>query len=445
MRFREALIKSDPFGLSLSKPLLLQEIPFDRLRANGISHRFLGFLAAWALCFLLAACNGGGGGSDAPAAPGTPAPAPAPTPDSLTNVAPISIDGGPFGSASINALFVDVTVCVPGSQNCQTIDHVLVDTGSSGLRLIGRALAAPWALPEVRTPSGQLAGACGQFASGHTWGAMRSADVRIAGELASALPVQIIGDSSVPEVAPGDCSSVGPGWRTVAEMGAKGILGIGLFAEDCGVACEARAIPGVYYACSGNACTPTALPRARQAKNPVTAFSRNNNGVLVRLPAVPAGGVARLAGSLIFGIGTGTNNQPGSATVFATDARGNFTTVYKGRTMTASFIDSGSNALFFMDTSIPVCSRATDFYCPPSLLNLSATQLTRSGLSKVVSFALENPDRLSASVRAVTVGGTEVLDGNSFDWGLPFFFGRDVFVAIENRNTSIGQGPYWAW
>jgi hypothetical protein len=27
MRFREALIKSDPFGLSLSKPLLLQEIP----------------------------------------------------------------------------------------------------------------------------------------------------------------------------------------------------------------------------------------------------------------------------------------------------------------------------------------------------------------------------------------------------------------------------------
>ncbi|MBP9218695.1 MAG: precorrin-6y C5,15-methyltransferase (decarboxylating) subunit CbiE [Sterolibacterium sp.] len=36
----ETLIKSDPFGLSLSKPLLLQEMPFDRLRTNEINQCF---------------------------------------------------------------------------------------------------------------------------------------------------------------------------------------------------------------------------------------------------------------------------------------------------------------------------------------------------------------------------------------------------------------------
>ncbi|KAI5913101.1 hypothetical protein PA01_18825 [Azoarcus sp. PA01] len=37
---KEALIKSKPFGLSLSKPLLLQGMPFDKLKANGINQRF---------------------------------------------------------------------------------------------------------------------------------------------------------------------------------------------------------------------------------------------------------------------------------------------------------------------------------------------------------------------------------------------------------------------
>ena len=31
----DTLIHNDPFGLSLSKPLFLKELPFDKLRANG--------------------------------------------------------------------------------------------------------------------------------------------------------------------------------------------------------------------------------------------------------------------------------------------------------------------------------------------------------------------------------------------------------------------------
>jgi hypothetical protein len=32
-----------------------------------------------------------------------------------------------------------------------------------------------------------------------------------------------------------------------------------------------------------------------------------------------------------------------------------------------------------------------------------------------------------------------------FDWGLPFYFGRTVFTAIESQNTPAGPGPYFAF
>jgi hypothetical protein len=38
-------------------------------------------------------------------------------------------------------VFTSVTICVPGQSSCQTIGGVLVDTGSSGLRLLGSAVS----------------------------------------------------------------------------------------------------------------------------------------------------------------------------------------------------------------------------------------------------------------------------------------------------------------
>ena len=36
-------------------------------------------------------------------------------------------------------------------------------------------------------------------------------------------------------------------------------------------------------------------------------------------------------------------------------------------------------------------------------------------------------------------------NAGSFDWGLPFFYGRAVFTAIEGQSTPGGAGPYWAF
>ena len=85
------------------------------------------------------------------------------------------------------------------------------------------------------------------------------------------------------------------------------------------------------------------------------------------------------------------------------------------------------------------------FYCPttsPDLL--SATNQGATGNQGVVNFSIENADRLlsSGNIAFSTLGGPRT---DSFDWGLPFFYGRTVFTAIENMSTPGVTGPYIAY
>ncbi|HZV65711.1 MAG TPA: DUF3443 family protein [Telluria sp.] len=368
------------------------------------------------------------------------------------NTASVMVDNGPAGSqGSINVPFVSVTVCRPGTAVCQTIDHVLVDTGSYGLRLMS-PLNSALALPAVHTPAGEAAGECAQFVSGFTWGAIVQADVQIAGEVAPAQSVQLI--NSAPggfAGVPASCSGTGGTLSTVAALGANGILGVGLFKEDCGHACAGAAIAGAYYSCTAGACTATAMPLAQQVSNPVASFANDNNGVILTFPPVASGGMTSLAGTLIFGIGTQANNSLGSETRYAANNSGNFTTVYKGTTMASSFIDSGSNGLYFDDQTLPVCRRSSDFYCPTRVLSLSATNSSFDGRSSgPVGFTLENLDTLGAAITAASIGGSNDSGQSSsgahaFDWGLPFFFGRRVFIGLEAGASPKATGPYWAY
>jgi len=38
-----------------------------------------------------------------------------------------------------------------------------------------------------------------------------------------------------------------------------------------------------------------------------------------------------------------------------------------------------------------------------------------------------------------------ILGIGVFDWGLPFFYGRNVYAAIEQQSTPGGVGPYFAY
>jgi hypothetical protein len=387
-------------------------------------------LAAVAVLLMAAGCGGGKS-----------------TPSTAANVQAVTVDPGPANN--VNLLFTTVTICAPGSTStCQTIDHVQVDTGSTGLRIVSSVLSL--SLPQQTDANNNPIVECGQFADGVTWGSVKVADVRISGELAGSVPIQVIADP-VFSAVPASCSGIGPVENSVQALGANGLLGIGNFQQDCGAACALSIIPGTYYICPSTGCQESLASLTQQLQNPVGMFAQDNNGVSISLPSVSAAGASSVSGTMTFGIATQGNNGLGNAQVFPLDpTTGAFTTSLPSSSVSSysnSFIDSGSNALFFADANIAVCTSSTDsgFDCPPSALNLSATNQGINGPASTINFQVANAGSLLASnVAFGNLAGTN-SDASSFDWGLSFFFGRKVFVAIEGQSTPAGLGPYIAY
>jgi len=403
--------------------------------------RILSVLMALVACMCLAGCGGGSSKSSNGGSPPNPIAS-----SSGSNVAPIAVNGGPVGNYD-DAAFASVTVCVPGTSTCQTIDGVLVDTGSSGLRILSSALTV--ALPQQKASDGNPVAECLTFLGSFTWGPVQTADVQIGGEKASAVPIQVLSDTDFPLPDKSSCKSSGfNSADTLQTLGANGILGVGLFAQDCGGGCVNSTGPGLYYKCPSSGCVPTDEALAEQVANPVALFASDNNGVIVELPAV-SGAEASVSGSLVFGIGTQSNNGLGGATVYTAPGFV-FTTTYSGHTYPGSFVDSGSNGLFFANTTgIVECSTDMGFYCPSTTLNLSATNQGANGASGPVNFSIANAQTLFSNANDHAFGDlggpTPTSNADYFDWGLPFFFGHNVFTAIEGKSTPGGAGPYWAY
>jgi hypothetical protein len=409
---------------------------------------------AWAagLCALLLAGCGGGAGTGA----GTmPAPATLPT---GPNVTPVLVDAG-VAAIDVNIPSVSITICTPGGASCQTIDHILLDTGSTGLRIMAAALTkVPVAsLPAVNATA-PVAGPvfeCLVFADGYAFGSVRTADVQLANGKASSLPVQVIGDPAVPAI-PADCSAAtGIAENTPGTFGANGVLGVNPLQYDCGSACVTIAAPGglgFYYACPAGVCTDITMALADQIQNPVGLLAgSDHNGVLIVLPAIPAEGAQSATGALVLGIDTESNNQLGSATLLDVDpVFGEFRTSYQGQALPGGFIDSGSNGYFFTDASLTACKNNAGFYCPANSMSLSALNRGYSnGAASTVSFAIASADLLTSTHGSYAafdnIGGTDPVGSTSFDWGMPFFFGRSVFVGIQGQATAAGTGPFFAY
>jgi hypothetical protein len=377
---------------------------------------------------------------------------------------PLTVGPGPTAASSFfNIPYASVTVCIAGTSTCTTITDVLVDTGSVGLRLMHSTLGG-LALPEQPDPSatGNVIAECLPFADGYTWGPVATADVVIGGEKASNVPINIIDDdSSFLPTVPTSCTSNGIPLGSVDQLGANGVLGVGLYAQDCGGECaqpaSAQIAPFFYYSCTSitsGTCTVANEPLNSQVINPVALFPTDNNGVILQLPTIAATGATTATGYLVFGIGTEANNDLGTATVLTVDpGSGTFTTTYKTQTLNFSFLDSGSNGLFFPDSSLPNCpgnAQAMEFYCPTSTQSLTAVNQGVNGNTTPVSFQIANLNNISQFDFAINdVGGAASsitgLGTSYFDFGLPFFFGRTVFTAIEGMPAGSAVGPYVAY
>ena len=380
-----------------------------------------------------------------------------PPPPTLNALA-VTVDAGPAADpGQINHAYVTVKVCAAGSQTqCATIDHVLLDTGSSGLRLVRSVLtAAGVSLTGATDAQGQALEECVAFGGGETWGPVAYADVTLAGESAAHVPVQVMDDTAMGAAPPASCGTNGTLINGVTGFGANGLLGVGVFAQDCGPGCVGAATPlPVYFGCSaGGTCAAENTALAAQVTNPVTLFAADNNGVIVDLPPlINANGDTSVSGQILFGIGTQTDNAlpPTGLTVLGTDATGYFTATYNGgTTVLPAEIDSGTDSYLFDDPAIAQCTSAAflGYYCPT--VAPQAVYATNMGVGanngvNTVNFAIADPNTFVAGAAALTnlAGGG---GSTQFVWGMPFFYGRKVYVGFDQRTAGTITGPFMAY
>jgi hypothetical protein len=412
-------------------------------------------VATVALVTLLAACGGGGGSSSSSGTDtsGLPAnPGAQPVSSSAGNTAPITVGQGVANV--INIPTISLKVCAPGTTTCQTISNVQVDTASYGLRIVSGALNStmlnvlkPAVAPAAT--SSTLA-ECTTFADGFSWGTVRSATVQIANETATNIPVQVLGDLASGS-EPSGCVT-GTEENTASAIGANGILGIGVAPYDCGIDCASAILAPAnsnYYACNGSSCatTPTQVPLLSQVANPVARFATDNNGVIVEMAPISYTGAGSATGTLVFGIGTATNNQLAAAHTFTTNSSGDLTnSSFNGGGIDA-FFDSGSNAYFFADSSLPVCSgEFNGFYCPTSGQTRSVNLVGLNGVTATANVGILSASTLFSNTSNFAFNdlGGQVGLGGSFDIGLPFFYGRYMYYGID-QTASGGQQPFVAF
>ncbi|KGA93836.1 Heavy-chain fibroin [Leptospirillum ferriphilum] len=284
-------------------------------------------LSFFSFFLLFGGCGGGGGGAGGASAGCSPCP-------SGTNGAysyyanTIPVYMGYFnGALQVNVPYVTVRICIPSTTQCQTINNVLLDTASSGLRIFSDALTI--SLPNVQV-GGQDVATCESFGSGNIWGGMYFADVYLAGEPSFKLAVHV-GSSSfgLSGTPPSPCNSSLVSSATQAGM--NGILGIGPVPEGYVTS---------FYACNGSSCSSLNSSQGQDLtsengyiRNPLFALASETdsgdiNGVTIQLNAVPSGGLnysqtngspGMVVGKLILGVNGQSDNptpQPTASTLY---------------------------------------------------------------------------------------------------------------------------------
>lgn len=362
---------------------------------------------------------------------------PTPASPAVSNTVPIYLDAGPTGTA-LNRPYVDVTICRPGTNICQTIDHVLLDTGSTGLRV--QTISPTLNLPAKTDATGNTFAECEKFSGGaiYEWGPVRSADIRIGGETALNVPIHVVNDPSFTNAPP--CATAGSQNDGGNVQTKNAILGIGPAKTDCDFCTTLTPKGGDtgYYACNATSCVGTLVPKDSQIANPIALFANDNNGYVISIPPVGSNGTTSTTGLLTFGLGTNANNLLGQAQIYRTDSFGRLYQFINGIGFFTR-IDTGNPAIDMQDASLPLCGI---IYCPPNMVSKTATIVALDRVTQgTATFNVSNPLGLPAG----TVLANAALTSANTTLGLPFFFGRRFASAIDGASTPSGVGPFVAF
>jgi hypothetical protein len=396
----------------------------------------LAIFALFAALLITSGCNlnanGSGGNGSTP-----PPPPPPPQTPTAPNQLPIVVGAGTGSSPSMNRPLASVTICVPGTSTCQTIDNILVDSGSTGLRLFSSVVSIPVPLEQLSTTNTFYE--CQSFESFYEWGPLATADIKLSGEVAANATIQLMGDTTY--TPPASCSSSLSAPSSPQTAGFNGILGV-TGQTDCGNACFSGPT-FYYYQCltqgQNNFCQNTILPVAQLVSNPVALFPTDNNGVVFDIPEIPAGGAVNVQGSLYFGIGTESNNQLAGATIYQFPLTAYLNTVAYG----AGF-DSGTAYFGLLNNGVFAFPTCGVIYCPASPTALSVEIAGANGEATILDVVAA--DISPAQNQAMTADSMYVgpsYGGNTVTLGFSFFYGRRILYTWGTGTT--GQNAFIAF
>jgi hypothetical protein len=351
----------------------------------------------------------------------------------------------PITVGATNKFLVSLTVCVPDSNVCQTVDKIMVDTGSIGLRIHASVLAALQGQLPTSQQSGQVIAQCATFGNFYTWGSFRTADVTFGARKASALPFQVYDDPALPEVSATSCGAQVGGLLHAlpAAVQFNGVLGIRGARLDR---------LGSYLTCqtSGSNCTATELSDSQLLPNPVIALPQDSNGYQIVMPSIPDGGSAQVSGALILGLNTQSNNSfpqtVGNAPqMLALDSQQRFA-LYLDGVSYGALMDSGTSINTLPTVNAPTCGASAPLgYCPSSTV-MQPIQLAAASKPSVVfgtSLSIENWLTLLATNLptinniASKTPSTVMANGVQAILGAPFFYGRRISIGISGQSVQL--------
>jgi hypothetical protein len=338
---------------------------------------------------------------------------------------------------------VSVQICDTSNPTiCATVDNVLLDTGSYGLRVFASALPQAFVqqnLHQILNSSNQPIAEIVNYGDGDcNWGPVVSGLIKMdATDITSSIPLQLVDSSYLNN--PFGCST------NPQEFGSNGILGVGPYPDDSST--------GQYYIYNGQSGSlPYSPIESQVVKNPVAYLSNltSRKGITIALPQIGNYGGYNAVGYMTFGVNSAIVNSH----IYPISPQGILpitmpTSVNELANIQYGFLDTGSNGLFFITPTLAsyVCN---GWYCPPETLNFNATNLDVGNVPVPTEFSIINAYTLFNTTNnnaASNLGGR--IDDPEFtpfiDYGLPFFFGKQVQICFDGSTCNGRAGPYWSF
>lgn len=384
----------------------MKNFPFQKV---GKFLFFAGFL-------LLSGCGGGGTSTPGATCPSGTTPANNNPLNNQILVQQSTVNG------AVNTPVVTLTICEPGTTTCEDVPNILVDLGSTGLRLSHTLTISNELPPDSST---ETITECYPFISGYNYGPVVKASVTLANQTVT-VPVQISNSSLS---APSSCTRTGP--SAPFEPAINGILGV-LFPQY-------DTLDGIYYV---NGSESTSISPSFVVQNPVFLMSSpENNGVLLSGfgTVSQTQGAQSVSGLLTFGTGSASG-----LTQLETNNQASISASYNGNSNLTAFFDSGSNGWFIDNSSIPPCtsSSLSGFFCGTAL-NQRATLTGTNNQNTSVCFSIENSQTLlnTGNQDFSSLGGPF---SGYFDAGFPaFLYGYTIGVGWNpNTVNSTDEGYF---